>query len=103
MMINRKFDMFYNRRGYKKSPSVLKGKQMSNNLVVGKIETISDRRDTLIQDVLKRSDSFLSWLKKFKQTIKEQLQHEKDSETKIILSAQLITCDIIEHQYNRLQ
>lgn len=94
--------MFYNRRGHKKSPSVLKGIQMDNNLVVGRIESLGDNRDNTLITVFKEKQSFSLWLKNYKKNIEKLLEETKNQDTKMFLTAQLITCNTIESEYNRL-
>lgn len=100
-MINKMFAMYYNRRGHKKSPSILKGSQM-NNLVVGRIESLVDKKDIGFHNIPK-SDSFLSWLKTYKKNLEKLLQNSTNYDERSIFVAQIITCDTIEFEYNRLK
>lgn len=94
----------YDRKGVKSLP-VIKGNNMGE-LVVGKIESISNRLGDKIIPYDIENNIFLDWLKGYKKGINELLESaikDNKSERALLYQGKLNVCNDIELAYIKLK
>lgn len=94
----------YDRKGVKSLP-VIKGNNMGE-LVVGRIEAISNRLGDKIIPYNNKDDMFLDWLKGYKKGINDLLENairDNTPERALLYNGKLNVCNDIELAYIKLK